>query len=701
MKMKKGIIYLSVSLFALLFWAATMLPQGTNEEKEAVLMQTILRGLDYMHYQPRQINDDFSELVFENYLNQLYGYGRFATKEDIRQLEKYKKFIDDEAKQGSYEFFNLSLEIFDKNLDKTQDFYRDILAKPFDFTIKEKVEMDGEKRDLPENDAELKDFWRKYLKYETLTRYANKLEKQEEVGEEGEQKSTEVLEEEARQEVLEMFDDWYERMHKLKRSDRLGYFINSITSIFDPHTNYFKPIDKENFNISFSGRLEGIGARLLTEDDYTTVSSIVVGGPAWKGKELEENDVIMKVAQENEEPVDIKGMVINDVVQLIRGDKGTKVTLTVKKGDGTIKDVTIVRDIVVIDERFAKSLILDGEKEGEKIGYLYLPSFYADFENEDGRFCAPDVAKELEKLQAANVDGIILDLRNNGGGSLRDVVKMSGFFIERGPIVQVKSKDKKPEVLKDYNQNVNYDGPLVVMVNSGSASASEILAGAMQDYGRAVVVGSKSTFGKGTVQRFIPLDRTVNGYEEYKPLGDLKLTMQKFYRIDGSSTQKKGVVPDIILPDSYHYIKSGEREEKYCLPWDEIDPVEYDQNVMKVKNIETLRKNSEKRITNSDAFNKILENARRYERQDKETAFSLNLETYLQEKEKQDKESELYKDMFKTEVVDGIKNLEVDLPSIHADESKEARNTDWIKSVSKDVYIDETLKIMSDLIKQS
>ncbi len=699
--MKKGIIYLSVSVLAILFWAATMLPQGINQEKEAVLMHTILRGLDYMHYQPREINDDFSELVYDNYIDQLFGYGRFVTKEDLKKLEAYEKHIDDEARQGSYEFFNLSLEIFDANLDKTQAFYKEILAQPFDFTANEKVEMDGEKRDIPKNDDQLKDFWRKYLKYETLSRYADELEKQQELGEEGEKKSEEELEAEARQEVLEMFDDWYDRMRKLKRADRLGYFLNAMTSIFDPHTNYFKPIDKENFNIRFSGRLEGIGARLLTEDDYTKVSSIVVGGPAWKGKELEENDIIMKVAQENEEPVDIKGMVINDVVQLIRGDKGTKVTLTVKKGDGTIKDVTIERDVVVIDERFAKSLILDGEKEGEKIGYLYLPSFYADFENEDGRFCAPDVAKELEKLKAANVNGIILDLRNNGGGSLRDVVKMSGFFIERGPVVQVKSKGKKPEVLKDYNQNVNYDGPLVVMVNSGSASASEILAGAMQDYGRAVIVGSKSTFGKGTVQRFIPLDRTVNGYEEYKPLGDLKLTMQKFYRIDGSSTQRKGVEPDIVLPDSYHYIKTGEREEKYSLAWDEIDPVEYDQNVMKVSNIDDLRRNSEKRIANSEAFQKILENARRYEKQENETAYSLNLETYLKEKEKQDKESELYKNMFKTEVVDGIRNLEVDLPSIHADESKEARNTDWIKSVSKDIYIDETLKIMSDLIKQS
>lgn len=699
MKIRKGIVYLSVSVVAILFFAAAMFPQGTNEEKEAILMHTILRFLDYSHYQPRDIDDDFSEMVYDQYVKQLYGHGRFVTKQDLKKLNTYEKLLDDEAKQGSYEFFNLSLEIFDANLTKTQEYYREILAQPFDFSAQEEVEMDGEKREIAKNDAELKEFWRKYLKYETLTRYSDMLEEQEDVGEEGERKSEETLESEAREEVLEMFDKWYERLRNLKRNDRLSYFLNSMTSVFDPHTNYFKPRDKEEFNIRFSGRLEGIGARLLTVDDYTKVSSIVVGGPAWKGKELEKDDVIMKVAQEGEEPVDIKGMVIDDVVQLIRGDKDTKVTLTVKKADGTVKDVTIVRDIVVIDEKYAKSLILDGEEEGEKVGYIYLASFYADFQNEDGRFCAPDVAKEIDKLKAAGVDGIILDLRNNGGGSLRDVIKMTGFFIERGPIVQVKSKGKSPEVLKDYNQNVNYDGPLAVMVNSGSASASEILAGALQDYNRAVIVGSKSTHGKGTVQRFINLDGAVNGFEEYKPLGDIKLTMQKFYRIDGTSTQKKGVIPDIILPDAYHFIETGEREEQYPLSWDEIDPVPYSQDVRHVTNLDEIRASSQKRVSNNETFKKILENARRFEKQRNESVYSLNLNSYNEEKDRQNAESELYKNMFKTEVVTGIKNLEVDLPSIHADESKEARNDDWIKSVSKDVYIDETLKIMHDMIK--
>ena len=699
MKLKKGILYFSIAALPILFLVAAMKPQVSQQEKEAVLMHTILRGLEYMHYQPREINDEFSSIVYDQYTKQLFGNGRFATQEDLSRLSTYKKDIDDEAKGGTYEFFNLSVEIFKTNLDKTQGYYREILSQPFDFSKVEKVEMDGEKRDFPKNDRELKDFWRKYLKYETLTRYVDKMEKQEETGEEAEKKSAEDIEKEAREDVLEMFDNWFKRMNQLKRKDRLSHFLNAVTSTFDPHTNYFKPIDKENFNIRFSGRLEGIGARLQATDDYTKVSSIVVGGPAWKGKELEDNDVIMKVAQGDKEPVDIKGMVIDDVVQLVRGDKDTEVRLTVKKSDGTIKVISIIRDIVVIDARFAKSLILDGAKENERIGYLHLPSFYADFQNEDGHFCAPDVKIELEKLTTAGVDGIILDLRNNGGGSLRDVVKMSGFFIEKGPIVQVKSKGKKPEILKDFDQRAQYDGPLIVMVNSFSASASEILAAALQDYNRAVIVGSNSTFGKGTVQRFISLDRTVNGHDEYKPLGDIKLTMQKFYRIDGRSTQKKGVTPDIILPDVYHYIATGEKDEKHPLNWDEIDPVTYSQSTMQVQNMAKLQQLSAERVKNNSTFQKVTANAHRFEHQRNHTEFNLELDAFKSEKDNQDKEAKLYEDMFDMAVVKGIKNLEVDLPSIHADESKEARNTDWIKSVSKDVYIQETLRIMRDLIE--
>ena len=560
--------------------------------------------------------------------------------------------------------------------------------------------MDGDKRSYAKSDAELKEYWRKYMKYETLTEVTEKLEAQEKAEEGIEKKSMVELEEEARKDVLEVFDAWYERMNKLKRTDRLSFYLNTMTNVFDPHTGYFEPIDKENFNIRMSGRLEGIGARLQTDGDYAKVVSIVVGGPAWKQKGLKENDLIMKVAQEGEEPVDITGMNLNDVVQMVRGDKGTVVRLTVKKVDGTVVVIPIIRDVVVIEEGFAKSLILDGAAEGEKIGYIYLPRFYADFEDRNGRFCSTDVAKELEKLKAEKVDGVILDLRDNGGGSLRDVVKMSGFFIEEGPIVQVKSRGSRPEVLKDSDETVQYGGPLIVMVNSFSASASEILAAALQDYGRAVIVGSNSTFGKGTVQRFFDLDRAIRGFNELKPLGEIKLTTQKFYRIDGGSTQLKGVIPDIILPDNYHFIKTGEKEHDYSMEWTEIDPVEYSQSVASINSFEDLRAKSADRVKNNETFQLVYQNAERLQTLREATNYSLNLETFQAMNQKQEEEAAQFKDLFKKIVNNGIANNPADLKRINADESKKARNDDWIKSVSKDVYIEETLHIMHDLIGQ-
>ncbi|NRA49884.1 MAG: carboxy terminal-processing peptidase, partial [Phaeodactylibacter sp.] len=398
-------------------------------------------------------------------------------------------------------------------------------------------------------------------------------------------------------------------------------------------------------------------------------------------------------------PVDIAGMVIDDVVQLIRGDKGTKVTLTVKKIDGTVQDITITRDVVVLEEQFAKSLILESdEKPDERIGYILLPSFYADFQNKNGRFCSTDVAAEIEKLKDKNVDGIVLDLRYNGGGSLRDVVKMTGLFIEKGPIVQVKSRMSEPEVLKDSDSRVQYDGPLIVMVNSYSASASEILAAALQDYGRAVIVGSPSTFGKGTVQRFIDLDRTIRGFNELKPLGEIKLTTQKFYRVNGGSTQLKGVTPDIILPDNFFYIKTGERDRDYAMEWTEIAPVEYEQNVVELDNISKLRRRSEKRIAENEAFQKILANAKRVEQQREESTYPLDLDDYRKMREDRQAQADEFEGVLDQVVLENIANLEEDIPSIEADESKKARNDEWLESVSKDIYIQETLAIMRDMI---
>ncbi len=712
---------LSIAAAAVVLVVAFIPKAAVQTEKDGLLIRSVLSHLEQLHYQPKTLNDDFSQKLYDLYIERLDGSKRFLLQQDVDRLAPYRTQLDDQIRTGNVAFFDLSVELLDAGIKRAASYYKEILDKPFNFGInsielaaKEKtagtsgtrfsiaesetIELDGKKRTWATSEAELYDYWRKYLRYEVMTRVADKLDQQEKPDFIGEKLGLEAIEEAARAETLKTMNQWFERMAKVKRADRYSYFLNTFTNLFDPHSDYLAPIDKQNFNIRFSGRLEGIGARLQTDGDFTKVVEVVVGGPAWKQKELEEGDVIMKVAQGNKEPVDVNGMDINEVVSMVRGEKGTEVRLTVKKKDGSVKVIPIIRDVVILEEGFAKSLILDGIAPGERIGYLYLPRFYADFENRDGRFCATDVAVELDKLKAEGVQAIILDLRNNGGGSLRDVVKMTGYFIEKGPIVQVKSKASAPEILSDTDARVQYDGPLVVMVNSMSASASEILAAALQDYGRAVIVGSKSTFGKGTVQRFYNLDQSVNGFNEMKPLGEVKITTQKFYRINGGSTQLRGVTPDIILPDTYHFTKVGEKEEDYPMEWSEIPAVPYQQKVYSLNKMREIKARSMARTEKSQVFAEIYRNARRFEQQREQSRYPLQLEAYRALMKERETASEDFDNLFKNVVNKGVYNLKADLPGMEGDDSKKARNEDFISNVSKDVYINEVMHIIHDLL---
>ncbi len=716
--MKRNHIMLSVAVIAILIAAFFPKSNTAQPEKDALLMRSVLTHLEQLHYHPKTLNDDFSQKLYDVYLDRLDGGRRFLTQQEVSQLASYRNQLDDHLRNGDIAFFDLSVDVLDAGIQRASEYYKEILGKPFSFSgskapelamtdksdapkgatgvsLDKSIELDGKKRGFANSEEELYDYWAGYLEYEVMTRVADKLEEQEKSDEAAEKLSMEEIEAAARAETLKIMNQWFERMQKVKRPERFSYFLNAVTNLFDPHSDYLAPIDKQNFNIGFSGRLEGIGAQLQSDGDFTKVMQVVVGGPAWKQKELEEGDVIIRVAQGNAEPVDVTGMDLNEVVSMVRGEKGTEVHLTVRKKDGSIKVIPIIRDVVILEEGFAKSLILDGAVEGEKIGYLYLPRFYADFENKDGRFCSTDVAIELEKLKAAGVQGIIFDLRNNGGGSLHDVVKMTGFFIEKGPVVQVKSRTRPPEVLADTDPRTQYDGPLIVMVNSMSASASEILAAALQDYGRAVVVGSTSTFGKGTVQRFYNLDQSVNGFSELKPLGEVKVTTQKFYRINGGSTQLRGVTPDIILPDAYHYIETGEKEEDYPMEWTEIPSVPYQQ---KVFNLKEIKSRSKARLEKNEIFGQIYRHARRFEQQREQSAYPLQLDAYRVMMKERETASQQYEDLFKDVVIKGVSNLEIDLPSILADESKKARNDDFVSSVSKDVHLKETLHIIHDMI---
>lgn len=698
MKLRGPVLF---SVVALTFLFAAFYPKAVNpEQKESMIVRTLLTFVKQLHYNPKDVNDEFSTTLYDYYLDRVDGARRFLTQEQIDQLTSYRTQLDDEAKQGTFAFFNESLSLLDAGIDKAEIYYQEILAEPFDFTTEEYFELDSEKRPYAKNDAELKDYWRKSLKYDVLTRVTRRLEDEKSKGEEEEPKSVELLEEEARAEVKENYDKYFKRLEKLKRSDRLSGYLNAMTQIFDPHSGYYEPIDKENFDIRMSGEYEGIGARLMLDGDYTKVSEVMAGGPAWRSKEIQNNDVFLKIAQGDDgEWQDIVGWVLDDVVQLIRGKKGTKVRLMIRTSEGSTKEVILERDKIKTEETFAKSLILDGPEEGERMGYIYLPSFYANFQDRNGRSCAKDVAKEIEKLKAEKVDGIVLDLRNNGGGSLSDVIRMTGFFIEKGPIVQIKSRTRAAEVYRDVDSSVQYDGPLAVMTNGFSASASEILAAALQDYDRAIVVGSKSTFGKGTVQRFYDMDQVVRD-DNVKPLGNIKLTTQKFYRVNGGTTQLRGVVPDIILPDSYQGIETGEAEEDFPLSWTEIDSVDYSQStyVIEDQHISKLQKASAKRVKENKAFELINENAARIANNREETRFPLQLEAFQALTAKREAEAKKFEDLNADEAMIAASNLKADYAYVNQNEKTKALNEDFVKNVSRDHYIEETLHILHDLI---
>lgn len=704
MKLKPShLIFSFIGILGIAFFLHEVMPKNAdpNPQREAALMQSLLRHLAGVHYQPKAIDDELSKSVYKLYLKDIDGGKRYFTQQDINQLQDFEKQIDDQAQAGTFEFFDLSVKLMDQALDKTQGWYQEILSKPLDFTQNEMLEADGDKLAWAKNDEELRDRWVKWMKYEVLSRITDEQKKQNKADFKGDKKDDATIEKEQREKVLDIYDKYFKRLKKLDRNRRMEIYLNSFSNVFDPHSGYYSPSEKENFDIQMSGKLEGIGARLQSDGEKTTVSEIVPGGPAWKQGALQAKDVVLKVSQgdTDAEAIDIMGWDIDDVVAKIRGPKGTKVTLTVQKPDGAERLITITRDVVVMEEGFAKSLILaSANYQDEKIGYIFLPKFYADFTAAGVTSCAADVKKEIDKLKAEQVKGIVLDLRGNGGGSLRDVVQMSGLFIEEGPIVQVKSRNKKPEIMSDNDPRVQWGGPLVVMVNGYSASASEILAAAMQDYGRAVIVGAAGTYGKGTVQRFYDLDNATSD-ESVKPLGQMKLTMQKFYRVTGKTTQLDGVTPDIVLPDFYNLLENGEQENDYPLDATTIDPVTFNQSAYRIADIEQLKKNSSERVNADATFKMVNDNASRLRKQKDQSTYPLQAEKYAMWHKKMHEEADRYDNIFKPIDNFVIQNLSADLPQIQSDTSRQARNDSWIQDRKKDVQLYETVQIMIDMIR--
>lgn len=671
-------------------------PPGKYEQ----ILKLVGEMMTQAHYSPQDINDAFSKKVFKKFITDLDPEKNMFLRSDMDVLrKKYDSKIDDEIKGSNVEFFLAAGKNFNQRMEEVAAIYKELLEKPFNFTIDEEVILDGDKLDFPSNEAERKERWRKKLKYMSLERYVESLDTREK--NKGKEnfvvKTDEELEKEAREKVKRLMDRTFERFRfKFSDDDKFNVFVNAITTTMDPHTEFFPPVDKRYFDEEMSGRFYGIGASLQYDDGNIKISTVLSGSPAYKSGELQPGDVIQKVAQGKDEPTDLTGFGVTDAVKLIRGKKGTEVRLTVKKADGTIKVVTLIRDEIVQDETFARSAVV--KNGNSKIGYIFLPEFYADFEHANGNRSYIDVAKEVTKLKEENVDGIVIDLRNNGGGSLYDVVQMAGLFIEDGPIVQVKDRENKASVLKDKDRSVLYTGPLAVMVNEFSASASEIFAAAIQDYGRGVVIGSTSTYGKGTVQRNIGLDPETGFSMSNSELGTVKLTLQKFYRINGGSTQLRGVSSDIVLPDNLEYLKVREKDDPDALPWDEINKSPYN-NWDAGYDLKVIRKMANQRVENDPVFKLIKDNTDFLAKQN-DKIYSLNIDKYR-------KDQKLVRTTFSD--LESLMKLkaEIDVAALSGEENrwaedknKQERFNAWLKNLRKDIYLDQAVKVVNDMISQ-
>ena len=668
-----------------------------EEQNETKLSQALVEILENYHYEPKAINDEFSAQLFDLYIDRLDNDKRFFLQADIDSLAVYRLLLDDQAKSGSYDFFEKVNLMHKRRVNKVDNWSKRYLNQVFHFESNDYLDFNEDSAQFLNNEQEQALYWEKALKQQVLEKLARKLDIQEKAKERKDTiikiKSYDSLEAESRREVLKSQNDWFSRIRKFDRGDLLSMYLNCVTEMFDPHTNYFPPADKENFDIRMSGKLEGIGAQLQEKDGYLKVASIVPGSPSYKQGELKAGDIILKVAQGDAEAVDVTNMKIDDAIKLIRGKKGTVVKLTVKKLDESIVIIPIVRDVVVMEDSYAKSAIIIQDKQ--KYGYINLPSFYVDMNDRNGRSCAKDIAVEIEKLKKDKVKGIVLDLRNNGGGSLGDVVEIGGMFIDKGPISLVKPRDGEPEVLDDRKPSVLWNGPLTIMVNENSASASEILAAAMQDYKRAVVIGSP-TFGKGTVQRFVDLDDAF-AVNESDHLGSLKITIQKFYRINGTTTQLQGVTPDVIMPDRYRYLEYGEKENQFALKADRIPSAQYNITNDCSKAISKAAQNSSKRIAQNPMFNEIERMALKIKQQNQKYRFTLQLSAYQQEMKQIEQDNKRYDELIKSVKAMSVVSTSTDDAQVKGDANKSKIKIDWNKSFEKDIYLQEAVKVLQDL----
>ena len=692
---------ITLYLIASLILSSSIHSQATKSnlkpdpEKDKVLLYILRNILTRSHFVVKEMNDDFSEYVFNEFIDGLDPNKRYFTQKDLKDFEKYKYDIDNQLLREDLSFYRIVYERFTKKIKNAKSYYGDLLTSPFNFKKKESIDVDYDNIFFAKNETQLKDYWRKQLKLSVLIRVEQKIKKETAKKKENNKytiKNFRELEKEARSEVLKSMDELYVRIEELEHEDWFSTFLNSVVGAFDPHTTYMAPNMKERFDQDMSGKLEGIGARLQKKGINTLVFKLVSGGPAWKQGELEAGDIILAVAQGNKEAVDIVGMRLDDAIKFIKGKKGTEVRLTVKKNlDGSTKVISIIRDVVELEETFVKSSII--EKNGKKYGLINLPKFYIDFDEQNYRDSAKDMEKEIERLKKEDVSGLIIDLRNNGGGSLKTAIEISGLFIKQGPIVQIKYRGEKPIIKNDTDEKIQWNGAVIVLVNEFSASASEIFAAAMQDYNRAIIIGGNQTYGKGTVQSVLP----INQFTKYgKNLGALKMTIQKFYRINGGSTQIEGVYSDIAIPNRYSYMKFGERDLEGALIWDKVKQADYIP-VKSYENFSEVIDNSKRRIASDSKFKLINEYAKWLKKNQENTSFSLNYKTFTKENLQQEQDAEKFKTVFNYKSDLSFTSPKYELSILKKDTVLAEKRLSWHKNLSKDLYIDEAVNVLSEL----
>jgi carboxyl-terminal processing protease len=682
--------------------------QGAQDppSKAQVVIGTVVQGLSQAHYQPQQIDDAFSKRVFDLTLKHLDYRKKFLLQADVAQLAKYQAAIDDETKRGTTEFLDLSTRLLAERKQQVQVLTRELLAQPFTFDADESLQTDFEKAIFPLSAADQREQWRKLLKYETLVRVADMLADQEKRHDRarvaslkhapiptGPERTLAQMEVEARRRVLAYHEEQF--ADQPEADEVLANYANVIANTYDPHTTYLAPQQKEEFDFQLTGRMDGIGAVLREKEGLIYVEDIVPGSASYRQGQLKKGDAILGVGQGAAEPVSIEGWHSGKAAAIIKGKKGTEVRLSVRKPDGSTQVIALVRDVVMNEETYAQSAVIK-DPSGVKIGYLRLPVFYADFTGNGGRSSADDVRKELAKLTAEGVQGVVFDLRENGGGSLSDAVAMAGLFMPSGPVVQVQDSRGVKQVLLDKDPQVQYSGPLVVLVNKHSASASEILAAAIQDYKRGLIVGTASTYGKGTVQRIVDLDAALPAtLNSLKPLGSLKFTMQKFYRVTGSSTQFKGVAADIVLPDVASSLDEGEQQSDYPLKWDEIKPAnfypwEHQPNYAK------LATSSKARVAANPSFQQMKALVRRLQQRQQETAIPLQLAKYRARQHQLRVETDKYELLQASAKPLALVPLAADRQALGGDSVLVNRAMRFTRGLPKDLTLGEAIAILKD-----